>query len=137
MLSCDPFAYAVEDEEFTISSTGSHTVRRTKGNIESHPVYRIKGVVTSGVSNYITITTNGSQLKIVNATLTSSETLVVDTDMMTAWVEDANGNVLRNGLPYLSELSFPTLSVGSNTIVVAANNATFTRLDIEAKSKWR
>lgn len=133
----DPFAYAVEDEEFTISSTGSHTVRRTKGNIDSHPVYRIKGVITSGVSNYITITTNGSQLKIVNATLTTSETLVVDTDMMTAWVEDANGNVLRNGLPYLSELNFPTLSVGGNTIAVAANNATFTSLEIQAKSRWR
>lgn len=127
----------MEDEEFTISSTGSHTVRRTKGNIDSHPVYRIKGVITSGVSNYVTITTNGSQLKIVNAALTSSETLVVDTDMMTAWVEDANGNVLRNGLPYLSELNFPTLSVGSNTIAVAANNATFISLEIQSRSRWR
>ena len=89
------------------------------------------------MSNYITITTNGSQLKIVNATLISSETLVVDTDMMTAWVEDANGNILRNGLPYLSELNFPTLSVGGNTIAVAANNAMFTSLEIQAKSRWR
>ena len=133
----DPFAYAVEDEEFTVSSTGTHTVSRTKGNIDSHPVYRIKGVITSGVSNYITITTNGSQLKIVNATLAATETLVVDTDMMTAWVEDSNGDVLRNGLPYLSELNFPTLSVGNNTIAVAANNATFTSLEIEARSRWR
>lgn len=133
----DPFAYAVDDEEFTISSTGSHTVKRDKGNVESHPVYRIKGVITSGVSNYITITTNGSELKIVNATLAATETLVVDTDMMTAWVEDSNGDVLRNGLPYLSELNFPTLSVGNNTVAVAANNATFTRLSIEARSRWR
>ena len=100
-------------------------------------MYRIKGAISSGVSNYITIITNGSQLKIANATLAATETLVVDTDMMTAWVEDANGNVLRNGLPYLSELNFPTLSVGNNTIAVAANNATFTRIEIEAKSRWR
>lgn len=133
----DPFAYAVEDEEFIISSTGTHTISRTKGNVDSLPVYRIKGAISSGVSNYITITTNGSLLKVVNATLTASETLVVDTDMMTAWVEDANGNILRNGLPYLSELNFPTLSVGNNTIAVAANNATFTRLEIQAKSRWR
>ena len=112
-------------------------VRRTKGNIESRPVYRIKGVITSGVSNYITITTNGSQLKVVNATLAATETLVVDTDMMTAWVEDGGGNVLRNGLPYLSQLNFPAFEVGNNTIAVAANNATFTRLDIQAKSRWR
>lgn len=133
----DPFAYAMEDEEFIISAVGTHTVTRAKGNLISNPVYRIKGVITSGVSNYITITTNGSLLKIVNATLAALETLVVDTDMMTAWVEDTNGNVLRNGLPYLSELNFPTLSVGNNTITVTANNATFTRLEIEAKSRWR
>lgn len=133
----DPFGYAVEDEAFTITSAGTHTVRRTKGNISSNPVYHIKGVITSGVSNYINITTNGSQLKVVNAALASTETLVIDTEMMTAWVEDGNGNVLRNGLPYLSQLNFPTLSVGNNTVAVAANNATFTRLAIEAKSRWR
>lgn len=57
--------------------------------------------------------------------------------MMTAYVEDSNGNTLRNGLPYLKELNFPTLNVGNNTVVVATNNATFTSLEIEAKSRWR
>lgn len=133
----DPFAYAVEDEEFTISTTGSHTVTRAKGNIESHPVYRVKGTITSGVSNYITISTNGDELKIVNAALASDETLVVDADMMTAYVENESGIILRNGLPYLSELNFPALAVGDNTISVAANNATFTSLEIQAKSRWR
>lgn len=133
----DPFAYAVTDETYTISTTGTHTVRRTKGNIASNPTYRIQGVITSSASNYITITTNGSKLKIVNASLASGETLVVDTDMMTAYVEDSNGNTIRNGLAYLKELNFPTLSVGNNTVVVATNNATFTSLEIEAKSRWR
>lgn len=133
----DPFAYAVNDETYTISSTGSHTVRRTKGNIASNPIYRIEGVITSSASNYITVTTNGSELKIVNAVLSSGETLVVDTDMMTAYVEDSNGNILRNGLPYLKELNFPMLNVGNNTVSVAVNNATFTSLEIEAKSRWR
>ena len=136
-LCPDPFAYAVEDEEFSITTAGTHTVKRTKGNIESHPVYRIKGVITSGVSNCITITTNGSELKIANAALAAAETLVVDTDMMTAWVEDADGSVLRNGLPYLSELNFPSLKVGDNTIAVEENNATFTSLEIQARSRWR
>ena len=136
-LCPDPFAYAVEDEEFSITTAGTHTVKRTKGNIESHPVYRIKGVITSGVSNCITITTNGSELKIANAALAAAETLVVDTDMMTAWVEDADGSVLRNGLPYLSELNFPSLKVGDNTITVEENNAEFTSLEIQARSRWR
>ena len=133
----DPFAYAVDDETYTISATGSHTVKRTKGNIASNPIYRLKGVITSAASKSITITTNGSELKIVNAVLSSDEALVIDTDMMTAYVEDESGNTLRNGLPYLKELNFPTLNVGNNTVSVAASNATFTSLEIEAKSRWR
>lgn len=133
----DPFAYAVNDEVFSITDTGSTTITRQKGNISSKPVYRIEGVITSGANNYITITTNGEELKIVNATLASGEVLVIDTDMMTAYVEDANGHVLRNSLPYLYELNFPTLEVGENTVVVATNNTTFTCLEIQAKSRWR
>lgn len=133
----DPFAYAVSDEVFSISETGNTTVTRSKGNIYSNPIYRIEGVITSGTSNYITITTNGEELKIVNAALALGEILVIDTDMMTAYVEDGNGIILRNGLPYLSQLNFPRLDVGNNTITVTANNAAFTRLEIEAKSRWR
>ena len=54
-------------------------------------------------------------------------------------VEDANGNTLRNGLPLLSELNFPTLNVGANTVTVAVsdNTVTFTELEISARSRWR
>lgn len=100
-------------------------------------MYRIEGVITAGASNYISITTNGSELKIVNATLSEGETLVVDTDKMTAYVVDENGETLRNGLPYLQELNFPTLAVGENTVTVEVNNATLTELQIQAKSRWR
>ena len=37
--------------------------------MESNPIYRIEGEITSGAGNYISITTNGQELKIVNATL--------------------------------------------------------------------
>jgi hypothetical protein len=94
-------------------------------------------VVTAGASNYISITTNGAELKIVNATLSEGETLVVDTDKMTAYVVDENGETLRNGLPYLQELNFPTLAVGDNTVTVEISNATLTELQIQAKSRWR
>ena len=67
----------------------------------------------------------------------AGETLVVDTDRMTAYVEDENGTTVRNGLPYLEELNFPTLSVGDNTVSVAAANAVFTGLEIQARSRWR
>ena len=133
----DPFGYAAEDEVFTITEAGSHTVRRIKGNIYSNPVYRLKGVLASGAGRHISISTNGAELKIANATLSEGETLVIDTAKMTAWVEDAEGNTLRNALPYIGELNFPTLEAGLNTVEVAASNAAFTELEIQAKSRWR
>lgn len=133
----DPFGYAAEDEVFTITAAGSHTVRRRLGNLYSNPVYRLKGVLASGASRYISIATNGMELKIANAVLSASETLVVDTEKMTAWVEDADGNTLRNALPYIDELNFPTLDAGLNTVEVAVSNAAFTELEIQAKSRWR
>jgi hypothetical protein len=93
--------------------------------------------MTAGASNYISITTNGTELKIVNATLSAGEALIVDTDKMTAYVVDANGETLRNGLPYLQELNFPTLHVGDNTVIVEISNAALTELQIQAKSRWR
>lgn len=133
----DPFAYAITDEEFTVFEEGSSTVKRTKGNMESNPVYRLKGVMTAGEGNFITVTTNGEEIKIVNATLSESETLVIDSEKMTAFVEDANGNIIRNGLPYLENLNFPHLKAGDNEVHISAENAVFTRLEIEAKSRWR
>jgi len=133
----DPFAYAVIDESYNITNEGAHTVIRTKGNIKSNPIYCVEGTVTAGVSNYITITTNSKELKIVNAVLSGNETLVIDTDKMTAYVEDENGIVMRNALPYLEELNFPYLDVGENTITIETSNATFTKLNIYAKSRWR
>lgn len=63
--------------------------------------------------------------------------MMVHTAKMTAWVEDAEGNTLRNALPYIGELNFPTLEAGLNTVEVAADGAAFTELEIQAKSRWR
>lgn len=133
----DPFGYAITDEDYSITEEGTHIVSRIVGNVESMPIYRIKGIVVSGAGNYISITTNGSELKIVNATLSEYETLIVDTDKMTAYVVDDNGETLRNGLPYLEELNFPTLAVGDNTVSVEVSNATLTEVYIQARSRWR
>jgi len=133
----NPFAYAITDETFSLTEAGTHTVARVIGKVESLPLYRTEGEMTPGASNYISITTNGSELKIVNATLSAGEALIVDTDKMTAYVVDANGDTLRNGLPYLQELNFPTLHVGDNTVTVEVSNAALTELKIQAKSRWR
>lgn len=137
-LCPDPYAYAAADETFDIASAGTHTVSRSLGNAYSQPVYSLTGVIPSGTSSYISITTNGSELR-VTGKLSSGETLVIDSSLMTAKVVDSEGNTLRNGLPLLSELNFPTLNVGENTVTVAVSGSTvtFTELNISARSRWR
>ncbi|MEW3581796.1 phage tail family protein, partial [[Clostridium] symbiosum] len=81
---------------------------------------------------------NDSELRIIGS-LASGETLIIDSSLMTAKVVDGNGDTLRNGLPLLSELNFPVLDTGDNTVVIAAvgTNTTFTELNIQARSRWR
>lgn len=131
----DPFGYAIADESYTITAAGTHTVTRKTGNTESLPVFRIEGVITGSES--ITITTNGAAMRISNAALSAGEVLVVDTDKMTAWVENSSGITLRNALPYLEELNFPTLAVGNNSVQVEVAGATLTEIHIQARSRWR
>lgn len=133
----DPFGYATEDEVFLITSEGEHTATRVLGNLESYPIYRVNGTFESGAGNNITITTNDEELQISNVDLKPTETFVVDTSKMTAWIEDEDGNKVQNGLPYIADLNFPTLKVGNNLISVAVTNAEFTKLEIQAKSRWR
>ena len=109
--------------------------QRRLHNAESFPVYRIEGAISG--SGSITITTNGAAMRIANATLSAGEILVVDTDKMTAWVEGSSGITLRNALPYLEELNFPTLAVGGNTVQVAVSGAALNGIQIQARSRWR
>ena len=132
----DPYAYTLTDETFTISTTGSHEIRRVKGNADSEPVYLLRGVIPSGASTYVSLKTNEDELRVIGA-LASGETLVIDSGRVTAKVVDAQGEVLRNGLPCLQELNFPILRHGINTVTVSVTGATFTELRIQAQSRWR
>lgn len=132
----DPHAYALEDETFVISEEGEHEISRSIGTTLSEPVYSIQGVVSSVTDSYISIITNGEELRITGA-LAEGETLIVDSNLVTAKVVDSVGDTLRNGLPLLYELNFPVLETGTNTVVVSTSNATFTELNIEANSRWR
>lgn len=132
----DPHAYALEDETFVISEEGEHEISRSIGTTISEPVYSIQGVISSDTDSYISIITNGEELRISGA-LAEGETLIVDSNLVTAKVVDSVGDTLRNGMPLLYELNFPVLETGINTVVVATSNATFTELNIEANSRWR
>ncbi len=132
----DPYVYALEDEIFVLSETGLHELERVKGNTDSNPVYLLKGLISTSSSSYISLITNGEELLIVGS-LSEGETLIVDSGMVTAKVIDETGRTLRNGLPSLQDLNFPILRKGVNHIEIAAENATFTELKIQAKSRWR
>ncbi|MGL5972824.1 MAG: distal tail protein Dit [Oscillospiraceae bacterium] len=132
----DPHAYTLTDETYTLTTTGNHEVRRLKGNTDSEPVYLLRGVIPSGTSTYISLTTNNEVLRIIGP-LATNETLVIDTGRVTAKVVDAQGETLRNGLPCMEELNFPVLEKGINTVQISIVGATFTELRIQAMSRWR
>ena len=110
---------------------------RETGNVDSEPVYLLRGVIPSGASSYVSITTNGEELRITGP-LSAGEILVIDTGMVTSKVTDSAGNTIRNGLPCLQELNFPMLRRGMNAVAIqAAGGASFSELRIQAKSRWR
>ena len=133
----DPYAYALSDESFVLSGTGTHEVVRNIGNTESYPVYALQGVIPPGADSYVSLVTGGAELRIIGP-LSEGETLIVDSPLVTAKVVDTAGNTLRNGLPLLLELNFPVLEKGHNELFIStAGNAVFAELKIQAKSRWR
>ena len=127
----------VDDETFVFSDLGTHEAMRETGNVDSEPVYLLRGVIPSGASSYVSITTNGEELRITGP-LSAGEILVIDTGMVTSKVTDSAGNTIRNGLPCLQELNFPMLRRGMNAVAIqAAGGASFSELRIQAKSRWR
>jgi predicted phage tail component-like protein len=130
----DPYAHAVYDDIFTISNVAKTILTRTKGNTSSLPLMYLKGSING--NNSITVTINGIS-QTVNGTLSNDETLVIDSEKMTAYVTDGSGNIIRNGLPMLSSLEFPALSAGLNEVNISVSNATFIQLKILSNSRWR
>lgn len=130
----DPHAYALTDETYTVTTPGLRQFRREKGNTASEPLYSLRGVIRTGEK--ITLTTNDEELVLIGP-LGEGETLVIDAGFVTAKVVNSEGKTLRNGLPCLKELNFPVLYKGANTVRVTVDNAAFTDLHIEARSRWR
>lgn len=136
-LCPDPYGYALDDEAFMLTGTGAQEAMRQVGNTDSEPVYVLRGTIPSGAASYVSITTNGGELRIAGP-LSEGEALVIDTGLVTAKVTDSAGNTLRNGLPCLRELNFPVLRMGLNVVEVGtAGGAAFSELRIQARSRWR
>lgn len=127
----DPFAYALEDEEYNL--THSANVTRNKGNRESAPVYQLTGVLLDEAET-IRVSVNNECMEIMGP-LQDGETMVIDAEDMTAKIVDADGNV-TNALGQMKTLVFPFLKVGSNAITIGVTKGSLTLLKISAKSRW-
>lgn len=122
----DPFAYAKEDEVFTL--TGSGDIRRRFGNVASHPVYEVRGSLADETQELVFLV-NGEQVHVCGP-LCSGEVLSIDTEDMTARIAD------RNALGQMKELNFPYLKTGINTVTIGEGSGTFDSLTIRARSRW-
>lgn len=127
----DPFAYAVPDEVFSLTSSAA--VVRNKGNCDSAPLYKIQGILADGGES-VRITVNGEKMEI-KGPLSALETLEVDARDMTARVVSADGTV-RNALGQMAALDFPYLKPGANTVTIGAEGGTLSLLTVEARSRW-
>lgn len=127
----DPFAYAVNDENFSV--TNSTNVTRVKGNYDSAPVYEITGVLADS-SEKIRITVNEECLEVCGP-LVAGEKLLIDADDMTAKIIGIDGKE-ANALGHLTAFVFPYLKAGSNQITIGITKGSLTLLKINAKSRW-
>lgn len=124
----DPFAYALEDEVFSLNQSGDIT--RIKGNCDSLPVLEVVGSLLD-TSQQIRIGINDEVMKICGP-LGVSDVLVVDTSDMTVILKQSGENALHN----LSNFVFPPLRKGTNTITIGVTGGSFVELTVRARSRW-
>ena len=127
----DPFGYAIDDDEFSLTS--STDIKRTKGNVDSQPLYKITGELADSAAS-IAFSVNGETVRLYGP-LAVGETFEMDTENMTAKITDASGTE-RNALGQLESLNFPYMVKGSNQITVGVEEGTLTALVVVARSRW-
>lgn len=125
----DPFWYAINDDIRTITSTGNNAMV-VRGTAHSYPLINIRGVSTTG---FITIATGGNSMRYTGA-LANGEVLVLDSELMTAFIQRANTRIPV--MHRLSNLDFLVLTSGSNTINVVTSNFTLQNVVVEARARW-
>ena len=126
----DPYAYAAADDITKLTVSG--TVIRRQGNVESHPLFEVKGRI-SEKSQSIWFSVNGEMVTIMG-TLGASETLYIDAENMTAWTEGSGGK--KNALGQMESLVFPYLKPGTNTVSMGSGGGTWTSLTVRSRSRW-
>lgn len=128
----DPYAYALVDEVFTYAQAGSYTFERD-GTAISYPKIEIKGTNIKG-SGTIRITLNDKSMG-YTGDLSSSELLVIDSDLLTAYKE-VNGQ-RTSAINDIDSVDFPVTKPGQNEVVITVQGvATVTEVKIYSRTRW-
>lgn len=128
----DPHAYALVDDVFTATGPGSYQFNR-KGTATSYPKIEIEGM-SGGGSDKITITLNGKTLN-YSGTLATGETLVFDSDTITAYKTTTNGQV--SVINDIDSIDFPVAVPGANNLTVSTSGgATVNKITVTCRSRW-
>lgn len=132
MFAPDPYFYAINDDIFENTETGRYSFSR-KGNTVSFPDIEIEG---SNLNGEITVETDFSEMTF-DGELNVGETLVLDSELLTAKVVETDGNV-RSAIPYLDKLDFPVLQPGTNHIsITTKGDASLDNYRVKSNSRWK
>ncbi|WLD92640.1 distal tail protein Dit [Alkalihalobacillus sp. AL-G] len=128
----DPFAYAVSDDVFTYTGAGAYSFDR-QGTVDSYPLIELQG--TNAPSDRISISLNDSHLSFLG-TLNGGDTLILDSNLLTAKINRADGTVV-SAMNDINNLDFPITVPGSNQLDISPTGAsTVTFFKITCRSRW-
>lgn len=132
-LAPDPFAYVIPDDVFTYSSDGSYDFKRS-GTADSLPLIEIEGLCSG--TDTIEIALNDRFL-VFSGELENGETLILDSEWLTAKIEKADGSV-ASAMNHISSLDFPVASPGDNHLSVSPGGSaavSWIKLTCRSRSK--
>lgn len=128
----DPYWYAITDDIQTYTTAGAKSFIR-QGTAPSYPKFEIKG---SNGSGSISITCNGSTMSFTGG-LISSDILVIDSNLITAYVIKSDGSTVPV-MDQLDNLDFPVFNKGTVDITFAVSGgATVSEIKVFSNSRWR
>ena len=88
------------------------------------------------INGEITVETDFSEMTF-DGELNVGETLVLDSELLTAKVVETDGNV-RSAIPYLDKLDFPVLQPGTNHIsITTKGDASLDNYRVKSNSRWK
>lgn len=128
----DPYWYAIHDDVIEKTGSGLHKFIR-QGTAESYPFIEIKGQCNNGT---ILIENESTTMKFTGV-LAADETLYLDSDLITAYIEDYGGR-RRSVINNLDTLDFPVLKSGPNSLTIeGSQGATVSSVKITCRSRWK